>query len=690
MIKRNGYWLVAASLVLICPAISAQTKSGGDLDVQHYQIDADLIPQSQLLRARAEVRFVPLTETRSVVFELNGSLTVKGITIKGMASPEPARPAAKAASSRTPLATEPPTQQGGLQFVQDSRENMNVRVDLGRVLPKGQPVTLVFDYEGALESSQGGPIQNARLAFVGDQGSYLFYAARWFPFHEYAADRATYVINLTVPKGITVAGYSEKSVTPIPKGEGQTFSFVSTQPVLPGNFAAAKYIVKNFSASGLSVDCYVKVGDEKWADHAAENISKHLEFYSSKFGRYAFGNRLVVAETDDETLETYSGAGAIFISPKALASGHDELISREVAYQWWGQAVGIKSFDDAWISQGLSEFSALLYQKDTGTALQFEQAIRAELERGLAFEQSASIRNAPKQLDDQTPPYRSVIFYKGALVFNMLRQLLGDEKFDKLLRDYFTTYQGKNVSLDDFEAFASKQAGRSLRFFFGQWVDSTGVPEFHADYRMMRNKEGFRVPGTVKQELDTFEMPVEILLRTEAGVERQTLLMKGTSADFDISTKSKPVEVIVDPDSKLLRSSEELRQGVIVRRGIEHFHEQEYTEAEQQFQAAIKLNRRLSWAWYNLGLLYLTQRNYQKALDAFDEALNGDLRPDWVEVWAYIYRGNAWDAMDQRERAIAEYNKAVSNGNNYDNAQAVAQGYLAQPFDPKKGRQVAS
>src|SRR5262249_62288360 len=206
------------------------------------------------------------------------------------------------------------------------------------------------------------------------------------------------------------------------------------------------------------------------------------------------------------------------------------------------------------------------------------------------FEQSASIRNAPKQLDDQTPPYRSVIFYKGALVFNMLRQLLGDEKFDKLMRDYFTTYQGQNVSLDEFETFASKQAGRSLRFFFGQWVDSTGVPEFHAEYRMMRNKEGFRVPGTVKQELDTFEMPVDIALRTEAGVERQTLLMKGTSADFDISTKSKPVEVVVDPDSKLLRSSEELRQGVIVRRGIEHFHEQEYTEAEQQFQAAIKLN----------------------------------------------------------------------------------------------------
>src|SRR4030095_194970 len=219
---------------------------------------------------------------------------------------------------------------------------------------------------------------------------------------------------------------------------------------------------------------------------------------------------------------------------------------------------------------------------------------------------------------------------KGALVFYMGRQLIGDQKFDQMLRDYYTKFQGKNASLEGFEAFAPQAAGRNLRTFFGQWVDSTGVPEFRSEYRMLRTKEGFRVPGTIKQDLDTFEMPVEILLRTEAGVERQTLEMKGTSADFDIMTKSKPIEVVVDPESKLLRSSEDLRQGIIVRRGIEHFREQEFPEAEQQFQAAIKLNRGNSWAWYNLGLLYLTQRNYQKTLDAFDEALNGNLRPDWI------------------------------------------------------------
>ncbi|HMV50979.1 MAG TPA: M1 family aminopeptidase [Blastocatellia bacterium] len=719
---------LALALTFSLSGVNAQ-KGTAEFDVQHYKIDAELIPAEQLLKARAEVRFVPQTDTRSVVFEMNGSLAIKSIR-RADAPPAATTAAAAAPQASTPVRTpvtdaktkavkevvkpaaaktapaksgqpakaglkeeavkEVPSDPNELQFIQDARENMNVRVDLGTVAPARQPLTLVFEYQGALESAQGGPINNARLAFVGDSGSYLFYAARWFPFHEYAADRSTYEISLKVPKEVLVAGYSEQPVVPVPsvdptsKAEFSTYSFVSTKPLLPGNFAAGKYIIRSAKFGGLAVDFYVKAGDEKWADHAVDVVGKHLEFYSTKFGPYAFGNKLVVAETDEETLETYTGAGIMFVSPRALSSGIDEKLAREVAYQWWGQAVGLRSFDDTWLSQGLAEFSTLLYQKDELNEAQYQQTVQAELEKALAFEQSSSIRNAPKQLDDQTPAYRSVVFHKGALVFNMLRQLLGEKEFDKLLQDYYQKYSGKNLTIDEFETFASKAAGRDLRFFFGQWVDSTGVPEFRAEYRMLRLKEGFRVPGTVKQDLDTFEMPVDIILKTEAGNERQTLLLKGTSADFDITTKSNPVEVIVDPDTKLLRSSETLREGVIVRRGIEHFREQEFTEAEQQFQAAIKLNRGNSWAWYNLGLLYMAQRNWKKALDAFEQTMNGNLRPDWIEVWSYIYAGNSWDMVGQRERAIAEYNKAISNGNNYDNAQEAAKGFLAEPFGKKK------
>jgi len=706
---------ISAIALMLSSFGAAAQKGQSDMDVQHYKIDAELIPAEQILKARTEVRFVPTTDTRTAVFEMNGSLTITKITRADAAAAmaassdaaaltrQPARDAKsrsakeikQATPAKTNLAKEDQpadsAQDDGLQFIQDNRENMNVRVDMGNVVKSGQPITLVFEYEGALESPQGGPITNARLAYVGDSGSYLFYAARWFPFHEYAADRATYEISLKVPKEVVVAGYSEKPVAAVPlvdpksKLEYSIYTFVCSKPVLPGNFAAAKYLIRTANFSGKVVDFYVKPGDEKWAGHAMDVVGKHMEFYSSKFGDYEFGNKLIIAETDEETLETYSGPGVMFISPRALTSGIDERLAREAAYQWWGQAVGLRSFDDTWLSQGLAEFSMLLYQKEDLNESQFQQAIQAELEKALAFEQSASIRNAPKQLDDQTPAFRSVVFHKGALVFNMLRQLMGEKEFDQMLRDYYARYKGKNLTLDEFETFASKAAGRDLRFFFGQWVDSTGVPEFRAEYRMLRTKDGtFRIPGTIKQDLDTFEMPVDVVLKTEAGNERQTLQMKGTSADFDIVTKSNPTEVVVDPDTKILRSSEELREGVIVRRGIEHFREQEYVEAEQQFQAAIKLNRGNSWAWYNLGLLYMAQRNWKKALDSFEQTLNGRLSPDWIEVWSYIYAGNCWDMVGQRERAISEYNKAISNGNNYDNAQEAAKEYLAEPFGKKK------
>ncbi|HEY6403720.1 MAG TPA: M1 family aminopeptidase [Blastocatellia bacterium] len=718
---RKIFWLgtfvtlafaLAASGAGFRPGFRVDAQKGPTgIDVQHYKIDAELIPASQLLKAYAEVRFVPQSETRSVVFEINGSLTVSRVTRVDESSttssaaggagatggrpqtPKPATPPKPKDPKGTPATT--PTQDG-LQFIQDNRENMNVRIDLGEVVPAKQPLTLAFEYEGALESPQGGVTPNARLAYVGEQGSYLFYSARWFPFHEYVGDRATYAINIKVPKGVLVAGYSEQPVAPVPttdpktKEAFETFSFTCSKPVLPGNFGAAKYILRSVPRGGFTVDVYVKAGDEKWADHTADVIGRHLEYYSSKFGRYAYGNRLIVAETDEETLEINSGPGIILISPRALSSGIDEKLARETAYQWWGQAVGLKSFDEAWLWHGLAEFSTLLYVKDNENETLYVQTLQAELEKALAFEQSASIRNAPKDLDDQTAPYRSVVFNKGALVFNMLRQLIGDEKFDKMLSTYYAKNEGKNVTLEDFENLAKETAGRDLRFFFGQWIESTGVPEFRSEYQMLRTKDGFRVPGTVKQDLDTFEMPVDILLRTEAGPERQTLFMKGPSVDFNVMTKSKPIEVVVDPDGKIMRSSPELREGVIVRRGIEHFREQEYIEAEQQFQAAIKLNRGNSWAWYNLGLVYITQRNWNKALDAFDQALNGNLRPNWVEVWSYIYRGNSWDAIGQRERAIAEYNKAISNGNNYDNAQAAAQGFISEPFGKKKADQQAT
>src|SRR5215210_6139896 len=664
--------LVVAALLSLCiSSASAQSSPaqapGSRYDVTAYRIEAQLLPSEHLLRAAADVTFTPTEATRSVIFELNGSLKVEAIE-----------------RNKKPLTN----------FVQDAvgvgALGPSVRVDLGEVVPAGQPITLRFRWSGALVSPEGGPLATKRLAYVGEEGSYLMYAARWFPFHDYAADRATADITVIVPTGVQVAGSSDNPVVQQPGTNGTTrYRFVNTKPALIGNIAAGPYIVKALRFGNYELRFFAQPGNEGRVDRYAETMGKALEFYTQQYGAPGFGTRLVVAQTDDEALDAYAAPGMIFLATKLFDSSRpvpEERLQREVAYQWWGQTVGLKSFDDAWISQGLAEWSAFALREATLSGGALDNAQRDEQERAMTFEQTASIARAPSALDDQSAAYQSIVLYKGAMVFRMLRETIGREKFNQLLRSFLEKYRGQNASIDDFERLARQVTATDLRYFFAQWVEGTGVPEFKSEYQIIRTRGGkFRTRGTVSQNFDNLRMPVELMLRSEGGDNpTQIVRFEGKSEDFDFESNGQPVELIVDPNNKILRMSDDLRVSVVARRGIEQFREGQYAEAQQQLEAALKLDRSNSWVYYNLGLLYLEQRNWQLALDAFDSALNGNLKPNWIEAWARIKRGNAYDARGMRAQAVNEYNKAVQTGINYDGAQAAAKKFIATPFNPRE------
>jgi aminopeptidase N len=302
----------------------------------------------------------------------------------------------------------------------------------------------------------------------------------------------------------------------------------------------------------------------------------------------------------------------------------------------------------------------------------------------LTFEQTASIGRAPAVLDDQSAAYQSIIFFKGSMVFRMLRETMGKDKFNVLMRTYVERFRDKSASVDDFERLTSQIAGENMRYFFAQWVEGTGVPEFTVDYQIIRTRAGkFRTRGTLKQNFEALHMPVELMLRAEGDNQTSSVRLDSKSEDFDFESNGAPIEVVVDPNNKILRMSDDLRVSVVARRGIEQMKEGNYAEAQQQFEAALKLDRSNSWVYYNLGLLFFEQRNWQQALDNFQAALDGTLKPSWIEVWARIRRGNAYDAKGERARAVAEYQKAVQSGIDYDHAQAMAKKFLESAFDPK-------
>jgi hypothetical protein len=676
---------IAALLTLLAAGLSAQQVKRSPFDVQNYLIDAKLSPLENRLDATTDVTFVPLEDTRSVTFELNGSLKVENLVRVG-GSTMPAAPAGKGKVAK-------PAGQASLAsvtFVQDqvgvSDIGPNVRIDLGDTVTKGTPVTLRFVYSGVLNTPQGGPLLSKRLAYIGDNQGYLMYAARWFPFHDYAADLATADISVTVPGGLQVVGYSDAPAA----NAGGKYRFVVSKPSLPGNLAYGKYINKTMRFGEYELQFYARPGSDQAIGGYGETLGKALEFYTKKYGSPDMGKRLIVAEIDDESLDYYSALGTLFIAERPFTEAREittERLQREAAYQWWGQSVGLKSFDDVWLSQGLAEYSAFTLRESMLDGAKLDAIRRELLEKSLTFEQTASLMRAPANLDDQSSAYQYIMYAKGAFVFKLLRDTLGPQKFDQLLRTYLKEFHGKNASIDDFEKLATRVNGENLRYFFARWVEGTGVPEFTADYQIIRTKGGkFVARGTVKQNYDNLKLPVDVQLRSEGenGLKTVTVQMDEASADFNIESTGKPLDIIIDPSYKLLRISPDLRVSSIARRGIEQFKEGNYAEAQTQFEAALKLDRSNSWIYYHLGLLFLEQRNYDLAIDNFKAALSGNISPAWLSVWSNIKMGNAYDAKGDRNRAVSAYKRAADLGDNYDNAQEAVKRYQATPYDPKE------
>ena len=677
--------LAAVILTVLSIQGFAQQVKRTPFDVTNYVMDVSLVPTERRMNATVDVSFTPLEDTRTISFELNGSLKIDAVTRldRTAAMTSPGKPSPKAPVKAA-------AGQSSITFVQDQAGvtdlGPSVRIDLGDTVAKGTPLVLRFKYSGILDTASGGPLLTKRLAYIGDSQGYLMYAARWFPFHDYAADRATSDITISLPAGLQLVGYSDSTVAT----SGGKFRFVQAKPALVGNFAYGKYVSKTLRFGEYELQFYSRAGNDALIAGYGETLGRALDAYTKRFGAPESGKRLLVAQIDDESLDFYSSLGMLFIANRQFEQARDittERLQREAAYQWWGLTVGLKSFDDAWLSQGLAEYSAFSLRESTVDGSKLDSLRRELLEKSLTFEQTASLLRVPGNLDDQSIAYQYIMYAKGAFVYKLLRDTMGAAKFDQLLRTYLADNRGKSASIDDFEKLSSKIAGTNLRYFFARWVESTGVPEFEADYQIIRTRGGkFIARGTVKQNYDNLRLPVDVQLRSEgeAGLKTEKIEIEDSSADFNIESTGKPLNVVIDPNYKLLRISPDLRVSSIARRGIEQFKEGNYVEAQQQFEAALKLDRSNSWIYYHLGLLFLEQRNYDLAIDNFKASLSGNLNPSWLSVWSNIKMGNAYDGKGDRTRASAAYGRAQKIGDDYDNAQDAVKRYQGTPYDPKE------
>src|SRR5580692_7525025 len=626
---RRVLSVLTSSLTLCLLVLLAQPSWAAEkahLRVDDYQIEATLEPHLHQITARAKVKFTAQQDLSVAVFELHNDLRVTKVLDE----------------KNQPLSAE--------RVTQDS----TVRVPLPNGLAKDASTTLTFEYEGQLESADNSPVPGLSLASIGDDTSYLFYAGRWFPVSGYGLNRFTSTISVTLPAHMLVIGSGKATVSnvaPAKKAAAtvlptKTFTFVSDKPSFPGTIVAGIFQEYKSDEAGMDLHVYFKPTHQSVAPAYTTTAVQEFTYYITLFGLPA-SQRLNVVELPGDTLP-YAWAPQVvgMAGPSITEKTNYRLLADGIAHQWWGVSVSPASKDDWWLSDGFSRYAEAMYVENAAGAAGLEEAVKDMSVGALAYD-TVPLSSASK-LDTFSTEFQSLTTDKGAMILHMLRWVLGEDKFNKTMRDFAGKFAGKSATTDDFREIAEKNYGEQLTWFFSQWLDSTGAPEFKVKYTTYRlggaaaaqnpkeeKTPGFRVTGEIAQDLDLFRMPVDLRIDTDGKTENKKIDVVGTNSPFTIETFGRPRKISVDPDHHVLTNSSDVKLRASILRGQAMQQQGDLAAALVEFNKALDQNRNSSLAHYRVAEIFFFQRNYQASANSYRSSINGNGEPRWTEVWSH-------------------------------------------------------
>jgi hypothetical protein len=293
--------------------------------------------------------------------------------------------------------------------------------------------------------------------------------------------------------------------------------------------------------------------EERMNDLGAD-VVQSVAFFQNLLDAELPGKRLTAALTQAFHGQAFDGFLHLSeFSALRHRTGPSELfLSHEVAHQWWGHLVGWKGYRDQWLSEGLAEYSALLYIQATlpGGEKLFREALGAHgdevlgsirsmmspfarpgmaLDNLAALDRIGPIGHGYRASTGEAPgAYQTLAYHKAALVVHMLRVLsrftpAGEEGFVAALRDFVRTHRGGSADTRDFQAAIERHLPGSWGWFFDQWIFRAAVPgyKWKSSFAPAADGEGWVVTVEVEQRgvPDDFRMPVPVQVLFRDGTE---------------------------------------------------------------------------------------------------------------------------------------------------------------------------
>lgn len=344
-------------------------------------------------------------------------------------------------------------------------------------------------------------------------------ASMWWPCKDHMYDEPDQGMNISIntPKGLMDVSNGRLEKSEKQRDGTITYHWVVNNPInnygVNINIGDYVHFKDQFEGEKGILDChyYVLRDNLAKAKEQFKQVPKMLEAFEHWFGPYPFyEDSYKLVETpylgmEHQSSVTYGNQYINgYLGRDLSASGwgfkFDFIIVHESGHEWFANSITNIDVADMWIHEGFTAYSENLYlDYHYGTQASNEYVIgtRRLIQNDRPIIGQYHVNKAGS----------SDMYYKGANILHMLRQLINDdEKWRTILRDINKEFYHQTVSSSQIEAYLSEAIGRDLTAFFNQYLRDTKIPIL--EYVLKENSVRFRWVNVVED----FDLPIKVSL----------------------------------------------------------------------------------------------------------------------------------------------------------------------------------
>ncbi len=391
----------------------------------------------------------------------------------------------------------------------------------------------------------------------------------YIPIYDYPNDRTTSEMLLTVPASwITVSNGSLVGVKTESDGM-RTWDWRQTETLSTYliTAVAGEFVERRDTWRGIPLRYVVPKGREDTIDPTFADTKAMLDAFSDRlsvkypWAQYAqvFVDDFVVGGMENTSATTLTARS--LVNPKLASESlfrADDLLSHELAHQWFGDLVTCKDWADIWLNEGFATYFQHYWREvrlgEDQVAYDFWQDQNGWFHQEQLYKSPIVARDSGDLLETA-----GNIYTKGGWVLKMLRSELGDENFFAGLHHYLESNRGQNVVTADLQKSIEQATAINVDKFFYQWIDRAGAPRFEVSYKY--DETGHQAILAVKQTqkveglVPLFDVSLEVEIATAAGRRIFPIRVSKAEESFTFPAESAPLMVVFDRGDRILKSS---------------------------------------------------------------------------------------------------------------------------------------